>query len=201
MSRPSPPWPRRGATLLVCVDCGTTSHAPLAEARRLGLDVIVLDHHQAPEQLPDALVVNPNRQDDLSGLGQLCAAGVVFIALIAVNRVLRHANFWSAARPAPDLLTGLDLVALATIADRRAFDRPQPRFRDEGPRPDARARTAGACGAVRCCRRGRPALGASSWVSDRATHQTRAAGSAMPHSAQDCSPAAIQSPRETSLRL
>ena len=106
-----------GATLLVCVDCGTTSHAPLAEARRLGLDVIVLDHHQAPEQLPDALVVNPNRQDDLSGLGQLCAAGVVFLTLIAVNRVLRQANFWSAARPAPDLLTGLDLVALATVAD------------------------------------------------------------------------------------
>jgi single-stranded-DNA-specific exonuclease len=106
-----------GATLLVCVDCGTTSHAPLAEARRLGLDVIVLDHHQAPEQLPDALVVNPNRQDDLSGLGQLCAAGVVFLALIAINRVLRHANFWNAARPAPDLLTGLDLVALATVAD------------------------------------------------------------------------------------
>ncbi|HEY0145417.1 MAG TPA: single-stranded-DNA-specific exonuclease RecJ [Methylovirgula sp.] len=106
-----------GATLLVCVDCGTTSHVPLAEARRLGLDVIVLDHHQAPEQLPAALVVNPNRQDDLSGLGQLCAAGVVFLTLIAVNRVLRQADFWSAARAAPDLLTGLDLVALATVAD------------------------------------------------------------------------------------
>ncbi len=106
-----------GATLLVCVDCGTTSHAPLAEARRLGLDVIVLDHHQAPERLPPALVVNPNRQDDLSGLGQLCAAGVVFLALIATNRLLRAANFWSAARPEPDLLLGLDLVALATIAD------------------------------------------------------------------------------------
>ncbi len=105
------------ATLLVCVDCGTTSHAPLAEARRLGLDVIVLDHHQAPERLPPALVVNPNRQDDLSGLGQLCAAGVVFLALIATNRLLRAANFWSAARPEPDLLIGLDLVALATIAD------------------------------------------------------------------------------------
>ncbi len=80
--------------------------------------MIVLDHHQAPEQLPpDALVVNPNRQDDLSGLGQLCAAGVVFLTLIAVNRLLRAPNFWSAARPEPDLLLGLDLVALATIAD------------------------------------------------------------------------------------
>ncbi len=106
-----------GATLLVCVDCGTTSHAPLEEARRRGLDVIVLDHHQAPEHLPPAIVVNPNRQDDLSGLGQLCAAGVVFLALIAINRLLRAQNFWNTARPEPDLLLGLDLVALATVAD------------------------------------------------------------------------------------
>ncbi|MGO9008307.1 MAG: single-stranded-DNA-specific exonuclease RecJ [Beijerinckiaceae bacterium] len=106
-----------GAKLLVTVDCGTTSHAPLAEARRLGMDVIVLDHHQAPQHLPDALVVNPNRQDDLSGLGYLCAAGVVFMALVAVTRILRESGFWTAARPQPDLLAGLDLVALATIAD------------------------------------------------------------------------------------
>ncbi len=106
-----------GAKLLLCVDCGTTSHAPLAEARRLGLDVIVLDHHQAPEVLPDAIVVNPNRQDDLSGLGQLCAAGVVFMTLVAVNRRLRALGFWHDARPEPDLLLGLDLVALATVAD------------------------------------------------------------------------------------
>ena len=57
----------RGAGLLVTVDCGTTSHAALAEARALGLDPIVLDHHQAPELLPEAIVVNPNRLDDLSG--------------------------------------------------------------------------------------------------------------------------------------
>ncbi|MGA3303393.1 MAG: single-stranded-DNA-specific exonuclease RecJ [Methylovirgula sp.] len=107
----------QGAKLLVTVDCGTTSHEPLAEAKRLGLDVIVLDHHQAPEILPDALVVNPNRQDDLSGLGALCAAGVVFMTLVAVNRILRDAGFWNAGRPEPDLLKGLDLVALATVAD------------------------------------------------------------------------------------
>jgi len=105
-----------GARLLVCVDCGTTSHAPLAEARKLGLGVIVLDHHQAPEILPDAIIVNPNRQDDLSGLGQLCAAGVTFMTLVATNRLLRARGFWK-ARPEPDLLLGLDLVALATIAD------------------------------------------------------------------------------------
>ncbi len=106
-----------GAKLLITVDCGTMSHAPLAEARRLGLDPIVLDHHQAPEILPAAIVVNPNRQDDLSGLGQLCAAGVVFMTLVALNRALRQRDFFSSSRAPPDFLAGLDLVALATIAD------------------------------------------------------------------------------------
>ena len=106
-----------GARLLVTVDCGTTSHGPLSEAQALGLDPIVLDHHLALEILPSAIVVNPNRQDCLSGLGQLCAAGVVFLTLVALNRLLRERGFWSDARPAPDLLGALDLVALATVAD------------------------------------------------------------------------------------
>lgn len=107
----------QGATLLITVDCGTTSHAALAEARALGMDAIVLDHHQAPVDLPDAIVVNPNRQDDLSGQGGLCAAGVVFLALVAVSRDLRRRDWWTSSRPAPDLLAFLDLVALATVAD------------------------------------------------------------------------------------
>ncbi|ACK51982.1 single-stranded-DNA-specific exonuclease RecJ [Methylocella silvestris BL2] len=105
-----------GCHLLITVDCGTMSHGPLAEATALGLEPIVLDHHQAPENLPDALIVNPNRQDDLSGLGALCAAGVVFLTLIAVNRRLREKGFFN-LRPEPDLLSGLDLVSLATVAD------------------------------------------------------------------------------------
>lgn len=106
-----------GATLLVTVDCGTTSFEPLAHARARGLDVVVLDHHQAPEKLPEATaLVNPNRQDDLSGLGALCAAGVVFMTLVDLNRTLRAGGAF-AGRAAPDLLLGLDLVALATVAD------------------------------------------------------------------------------------
>jgi single-stranded-DNA-specific exonuclease len=89
----------------------------LAEAKRLGLDTVVLDHHQAPEILPEALaIVNPNRQDDLSGLGSLCAAGVVFLFLVALNRALRSRGFFQ-NRPEPDLMGSLDLVALATVAD------------------------------------------------------------------------------------
>ena len=108
----------RGATLLVTVDCGTTSLEPLAEAQRLGLDVVVIDHHQADEQLPPAVaVVNPNRLDDLSRLGHLAAVGLVFMTVVAVNRVLRARGFWTAARPEPDLLDLLDLVALGTVAD------------------------------------------------------------------------------------
>ncbi|MFN3890676.1 MAG: single-stranded-DNA-specific exonuclease RecJ [Beijerinckiaceae bacterium] len=109
---------QRGASLLVTVDCGVTSHGPLAEAAAIGLDVIVLDHHQAPVDLPEAVaVVNPNRHDDLSGLGHLCAAGVTFMSLVAANRVLRERGFWTASRPAPDLMAMVDLVALATVAD------------------------------------------------------------------------------------
>jgi single-stranded-DNA-specific exonuclease len=108
----------RGVTLLVTVDCGTTSDEPLVEARKLGLETIVIDHHQADEALPPALaVVNPNRLDDLSQLGHLAAVGLVFMTVVAVNRELRARGFWTAARPEPDLLGLLDLVALGTVAD------------------------------------------------------------------------------------
>ncbi len=107
-----------GATLLVTVDCGTTSHEALAEAARLGLSTIVIDHHQAEETLPPALaVVNPNRLDDLSGLGHLAAVGLVFMVVVAVNRALRARGFWAKPRSEPDLLGLLDLVALGTVAD------------------------------------------------------------------------------------
>lgn len=107
-----------GASLLVTVDCGTTSHEPLQQAARLGLDTVVLDHHQAPEELPAALaLVNPNRQDDLAGLGHLCAAGVVFLTLVATNRELRRRGFWAGKGGEPDLLAALDLAGLATVAD------------------------------------------------------------------------------------
>jgi len=108
----------RGATLLVTVDCGTTSIEPLGEAKALGMDVVVIDHHQADEALPPAVaIVNPNRRDDLSGLGYLAAVGLVFMTVVAVNRELRARGFWTEARPEPDLLAFLDDVALGTVAD------------------------------------------------------------------------------------
>jgi single-stranded-DNA-specific exonuclease len=108
----------REVTLLVTVDCGVTSPEPLSEARKLGLETVVIDHHQADEKLPEAAaVVDPNRADDLSGLGHLAAVGLVFVTLVAVTRELRRRNFWNDARPEPDLLSVLYLVALGTVAD------------------------------------------------------------------------------------
>jgi single-stranded-DNA-specific exonuclease len=108
----------RDVKLLITVDCGTTSVEPLTEAKRLGLDTVVIDHHQADEQLPPAVaIVNPNRADDLSGLGHLAAVGLVFVALVALTRELRERSFWNASRVEPDLLSLLHLVALGTVAD------------------------------------------------------------------------------------
>ncbi|MGV1804003.1 single-stranded-DNA-specific exonuclease RecJ [Agrobacterium vitis] len=106
----------RGAQLIVTVDCGSTSHEALEEARRRGVDVVVIDHHQMGQDLPACLaLVNPNRSDDLSGQGHLCAAGVVFMVLVGTLRKMREAGH-GAARSL-DLLAWLDLVALATVCD------------------------------------------------------------------------------------
>ena len=103
--------------LILCVDCGTLSFDPVAAATAAGADVIIADHHLAQEELPDAFaVVNPNRQDDGSGLGYLCAAGVVLLLLVATNRALRGQGGF-ANRPEPDLMAAMDLVAVATVAD------------------------------------------------------------------------------------
>lgn len=107
-----------GVSLVITVDCGTLAFAPLAAARAAGLDVIVVDHHLAEPALPEACaVVNPNRLDDDSGLGQLAAVGVAFMLIVAVNRALRDQVFFTAARREPDLMSLLDLVALGTVAD------------------------------------------------------------------------------------
>ncbi|MER9456649.1 single-stranded-DNA-specific exonuclease RecJ [Mesorhizobium sp. M0091] len=105
----------RGATLIVTVDCGTNSAVSIDAAKAAGADVVVLDHHQVGGPLPEATaVVNPNREDDLSGQGHLCAAGVVFLTLVQTARVLR--SRLPDAAP-PDLLSLLDLAALATVCD------------------------------------------------------------------------------------
>ncbi|MEQ1888581.1 MAG: single-stranded-DNA-specific exonuclease RecJ [Alphaproteobacteria bacterium] len=109
----------QGVRILITVDCGTLAYEALAAGTRAGLDIIVVDHHQADASLPDAYaVINPNRLDDCSGHGQLAAVGVAFLLLVALNRSLRISG-WYAQQDIrePNLLQWLDLVALGTICD------------------------------------------------------------------------------------
>ena len=106
----------RGATLIVTVDCGIAAEAALAVAHNRA-DVVILDHHKAEGPVPRVrAAVNPNRLDCDSGLHTLCAAGVAFLAGVALLRELRRRGHF-AATPEPDLRGYLDLVALATVCD------------------------------------------------------------------------------------
>jgi len=126
--------------LILCVDCGTLSHEPVAAAA--AADVVILDHHLALETLPAAFaVVNPNRQDEDGALAHLCAAGVVFLLLVEANRRLK-----ARGQTGPDLMALLDLVALATVADvapltglNRAFVRQGLKVMARRDRPGLRA--------------------------------------------------------------
>lgn len=107
-----------GASLVITVDCGAAAVIALEEAKALGMDVVVLDHHRVEVAPPALAHVNPNQPGDTSGLGHLCAAGVTFLFLVALNRHLRETNFYEErAITEPDLRLFLDLVGLATICD------------------------------------------------------------------------------------
>ena len=105
-----------GSDIIITVDCGITAHQPLAQAEEMGMKVIVIDHHQASATLPRALaVVNPNRLDDTSGQGALCAAAMAFMTCVGTLRHLRENG--QITTPPIDLLSLLDLVGMATICD------------------------------------------------------------------------------------
>ena len=106
-----------GAKVIVTVDCGTQAHEAIEAASALGADVIICDHHLPASTLPKAFaIVNPNREDDTSGLGQLAAIGVAFLLCVALNRELRRRGFFE-GRLAPDLRKWLGIVSLGTVAD------------------------------------------------------------------------------------
>ena len=108
----------RGAQLVVTVDCGIVSFDVLNHAKEIGLEVIVVDHHQAETRLPEAVaVINPKRHDENQKYTYLAAVGVTFLLIIAVNRALRQAGWYNEARPEPDPRHWLDLVALGTVCD------------------------------------------------------------------------------------
>jgi single-stranded-DNA-specific exonuclease len=110
-----------GAELVVTVDCGIQGFAAMAAARQAGLDVIIVDHHQASTALPLAVaVVNPNRLDEEEGaaFGHLAAVGVAFLLGVATLRTLRGRGWFAAqGRAEPKIIDLLDIVALGTVAD------------------------------------------------------------------------------------
>ena len=108
-----------GTKIIFTVDCGTLSFEPVKIAQSQNIDVIVLDHHQSDLKLPNACaIVNPNRYDDTSKLNYLCAAGVCFIFLAALNKKLRDRNWFEEEKiNEPNILNFLDLVSLGTVCD------------------------------------------------------------------------------------
>lgn len=105
-----------GARLVVCVDCGTAA-IDVLDAFEGQADRIVLDHHKPDgARLPKGLVVNPNRLDCRSGLGDVCATTVAFLTMVALTRELRRRGRFE-TQSAPDLMAQLDLTALATVCD------------------------------------------------------------------------------------
>jgi single-stranded-DNA-specific exonuclease len=109
----------KGVKLIFTVDCGTLSFEAIKYAKQHSIDVIVLDHHQSEAILPDAFsIVNPNRLDDKSNLQYLCAAGVTFMFLVALNRELRLKDWFKKNNiNEPNLINYLDLVSLGTVCD------------------------------------------------------------------------------------
>jgi single-stranded-DNA-specific exonuclease len=107
----------RGVRLVITVDSGISNFNEVAAAREIGVDIVIVDHHQPPERLPPAVaVVNPHRNDCSFPDKGLCAAGLAFYLLIALRARLREAG-WFGSSGDPDLRRHLDIVALGTIAD------------------------------------------------------------------------------------
>ena len=108
-----------GIRLVATVDCGMTAFEPIDYGTKLGLDIVIIDHHEPERALPNAYaVVNPKRLDeDLHHpCHSMAAVGVVFLVVVAINRLLRQRGFYK-SRPEPDLREWLDLVAFGTVCD------------------------------------------------------------------------------------
>ncbi len=111
---------KRGAQLIITVDCGAQAFEALAMAKAAGVDVVVVDHHKCASALPEAFaLVNPNRLDETpagAAHGHLAAVGVAWLLGAALLRILRVDGYFE-TRAEPDLLDLLDIVALGTVAD------------------------------------------------------------------------------------
>ncbi len=136
----------QGIRLVIMVDCGTLAFEPLQRAHDLGLKVIVLDHHLSEENLPKAsALINPNRLDESVEpfyLKELCAAGIAFLFIVALQKKLRDHHFFK-TQEEPNLLEFLDLVALGTVCDVMPLTHLNRAFVTHGLRLMARQSNAG----------------------------------------------------------
>jgi len=106
-----------GVEFLLVLDSGTTAHGPLGVAAELGMEIVILDHHEPDDRMPPGTLVNPKRRDEDRSLAYLCTAGIAFLFLVAVQREMRRRGFFGPGRPEVDLRRWLGIVALGTIAD------------------------------------------------------------------------------------
>jgi single-stranded-DNA-specific exonuclease len=107
----------REVRLVVTVDCGISNAHEVDAAKEMELDIVIVDHHQPPDQLPAAVaVINPHRRDCSFPDKGLCAAGLAFYLVIGLRAKLREAG-WFESSGDPDLRRYLDIVTLGTIAD------------------------------------------------------------------------------------
>ena len=109
----------KNVNLIIALDCGTTSFEAIEYARSKNIDVVVIDHHKSQEIFPAAnAIINPNRIDETGDYYYLCAAGVLFIFLVGLNKILRENYYFNKAKvQEPNLLDLLDLVMMGTVCD------------------------------------------------------------------------------------
>lgn len=102
---------------LLCLDSGTTAHGPLGVAAELGLEIVILDHHEPDDRDPPGILVNPKRRDEDRKFDYLCTAGLAFLFLVGVQREMRNRGYFTVERPEVNLMQWLGIVALGTVAD------------------------------------------------------------------------------------
>jgi single-stranded-DNA-specific exonuclease len=102
---------------LLLLDTGTTAHDSVDLAIELGMEVVIIDHHEQDSRDPNAVLVNPNQRSETRDFGYLCTAGLAFLFLVGVQREMRKRGFFTDALPPADLKAWLGLIALGTVAD------------------------------------------------------------------------------------
>jgi single-stranded-DNA-specific exonuclease len=102
-------------SLLIMLDCGTNSHDIISYVFKNKIDLIIIDHHKSNEKHSDELIlINPNTIFDNSKYNFVCTAGLVFIFLFFIQKLIKKINL---SKKIPNLTNYLDLVALATVCD------------------------------------------------------------------------------------